>query len=122
MVHQEGDESSGQQFVQVALDGAAQNAAGERVDHLEVETGDKRRHLLLLWVAPIGWRKGEFFLGGVGWGLTRVRVPMAGCRRGMSTFWLMRDIILMRSCSFLREAGGSRSVQSCRASTATASE
>lgn len=55
-------------------------------------------------------------------GLTSVRVPMAGWRRGMSTFWLMRDIILMRSCSFLREVGGRRRVQSCRASMATHSD
>lgn len=37
VVHQERHESSGQQLVQVALDGAAQNAAGEGVNHLQRE-------------------------------------------------------------------------------------
>lgn len=53
--------------------------------------------------------------------VTSVLVPMAGWRRGMSTFWLIRDIILIRSCNFLREAGGRRRVQSWRASMATRS-
>lgn len=53
--------------------------------------------------------------------LTNVRVPMAGWSGGISTFWLMRDIILIRSCNFLREAGGRRSVHNCRASMATRS-
>lgn len=40
----------------------------------------------------------------------------------MSTFWLMRHIILMRSCNFLRELGGRRRVPICRASMATHSD
>lgn len=63
VVHQERDQSSGQQFVQVALNSAAQNAAGERVNHLEARKDQNAGTAALVptlfggswWCSPVSW-------------------------------------------------------------------